>query len=105
MNFIADVDVVGIVAILMVFGVPIVAIVAGVWHKHARHKAECELKRQMIERGMSAEEIATVISARAIKNPKVDMQPKGSFCARCGSGLHGVRGPCPQCGKLQTAAV
>jgi hypothetical protein len=104
MIMIADVDVTGIVAILAVFGVPIVAIVAGVWHKHARHKVEADLKRQMIERGMTAEEIAVVISARPRKVPQRESQRAGAFCARCGSGLRGVQGPCPQCGKVQGVA-
>jgi hypothetical protein len=33
-----------------------------------RHRAETNLKREMIERGMSADEIATVILASASKN-------------------------------------
>jgi hypothetical protein len=33
-----------------------------------RHRADTELKREMIERGMSAEEIATVIQASSPKN-------------------------------------
>lgn len=33
-----------------------------------RHRAETEFKREMIERGMSADEIATVIQSAAPKN-------------------------------------
>ena len=53
------------------FVIPIVAIVAGVaiptissaWVDQEKHKEECELKRLMIERGMSVEEIERVVAA------------------------------------------
>jgi hypothetical protein len=37
-----------------------------------RHRAETDLKREMIERGMSAEEIATVIQASPPQNASGD---------------------------------
>jgi len=103
MTTIADIDLVSIVAILCVFGVPIIAIIAGVWHKHAQHKAETALKRQMIDRGMSAEEIAMVISAKPLKTPQRSNGRPVAYCPRCGSGTQGVNGACPQCGKTAAA--
>ena len=54
-------------AILMVFAVPIVAIVAGVWAYIERTRSENELKRSMVERGMSVEEIERVMMLRPMK--------------------------------------
>lgn len=51
--------------LVMIFAIPIVAIVGGLWHKTERTKAEASLKRSMVERGMSAEEIERVISAKS----------------------------------------
>jgi len=50
--------------VLGVFGLPIVAIVCGVWHKIAKETSDNELKRSMVERGMSADEIERVMAAR-----------------------------------------
>ena len=51
--------------------IPIVAIVVGVgvpvityyWFELEKHKEDCKLKRSMVERGMSVEEIERVLSA------------------------------------------
>ncbi len=43
--------------------IPIVAIVGNFWYKAHKHKNDHDLKRRMLERGMSAEEIERVISA------------------------------------------
>ncbi len=48
-------------------GIPIVAIVGIFWYKIARTTSEAELKRSMVERGMSAEEIERVLAARSTK--------------------------------------
>jgi hypothetical protein len=52
-------------AVALIFGTPIVAILAGVWYKIEQVRSENELKRSMIERGMSVEEIERVLSIRA----------------------------------------
>lgn len=57
----------GTLAVVMIFSVPIVAIVASMWQKTEQHRAECELKRSMIERGMSVEEIERVVAAKPKK--------------------------------------
>jgi hypothetical protein len=53
------------------FSIPIVAIVAGIgipvivshWCELEKYKEECKLKRAMVERGMSADEIERVLAA------------------------------------------
>lgn len=48
---------------LLIFGLPVVTIISGVWWKISKHQADTELKRSMIERGMSADEIEKVLAA------------------------------------------
>ncbi len=50
-------------AIVMLFGIPIVAILCGTWLKIAKTTSDNELKRTMVERGMSADEIERVMMA------------------------------------------
>jgi hypothetical protein len=100
MMILADPDTIGIVAILAVFGVPIIAILSAFSHKRDRLKAETELKRRMLERGMSAEEIALVIAARPQNSSQRNGQRTRGYCARCGSDMNGVQGPCPECGVV-----
>jgi hypothetical protein len=45
--------------------IPIVAIIAGFWYKTVKTTSEIELKRTMVERGMSADEIERVLAARS----------------------------------------
>ena len=52
-----------VAAVFMVFAIPIVAIVCNSWYHIARFRADHELKRTMIERGMSAQDIAQVMAA------------------------------------------
>ena len=56
----------------VVFGcsIPIIAIIAGSWFSIEKMKSNNALKRDMIGRGMSAEEIQAVLSAEAPKNPQ-----------------------------------
>jgi hypothetical protein len=55
------------IAVVMVFMVPIVAILAGIWGKIEQTRAECDLKRSMVERGMSAEDIERVMASKPSK--------------------------------------
>jgi hypothetical protein len=50
-----------------IFAVPIASILGGIWYKIERVRSDNELKRTMIERGMSAEEIERVIVAKPAK--------------------------------------
>jgi hypothetical protein len=56
-------------AVVMVFAIPIVAIIGGLWYKIEQVKSVNHLKRRMIERGMSVDEIERVIKAG---NPPAD---------------------------------
>ncbi len=49
--------------VIMVFAVPIVAIIAHFWHETLKTRSNNELKQSMVERGMSAQEIEQVINA------------------------------------------
>jgi hypothetical protein len=51
-------------AVVGVFSVPIVSVVATFWYKIEQTKSDNDLKRSMVERGMSAEEIERVIAAK-----------------------------------------
>ena len=55
------------VAIIVCVGVPVIATY---WYKLEKHKADTELKRSMVERGMSAEEIERVLAAKAPEDKK-----------------------------------
>lgn len=52
------------IAIIMGTLVPIVAIVATQWSKVQSHRSDNELKRDMLDRGMDAEEIERIMGAR-----------------------------------------
>ncbi len=51
------------IAVCGAFAVPLAAILGTAWYKMNKVRYECELKRSMIERGMSADEIEQVIAA------------------------------------------
>ena len=54
----------------VVFGcaIPIIAIIGVFWYKIAKTTSENDLKRRMVERGMSAEEIERVLAAAPRKD-------------------------------------
>ena len=68
--FIALVAVVG--GLLM----PLVAIIGGLTYKHRKLHLEAALKQQMIERGMSAEEIKEVLGAGSAHRKCSRMNPR-----------------------------
>jgi len=45
------------------FSIPLAVIIGRVWYKMNRVRYECELKRSMVERGMSVQEIERVMAA------------------------------------------
>ena len=51
------------IAVVGGLAIPLVAIIGGVWHKTVKTNAEHDLKRSMIERGMSVEDIERVMRA------------------------------------------
>ena len=50
--------------------IPIVAIIGHFWYEAQKNKNDNDLKRRMLERGMSAEEIERVISAGQKYDPE-----------------------------------
>ena len=51
------------VAVIMIFAIPIVAIIAYYVHEVLKTRSNNELKQSMLERGMSAQDIETVVNA------------------------------------------
>ncbi len=52
-----------VIPLLGGFGVAIVVVIMGTWHRMEKTRANAELKRTMLDRGMSVEEIERVINA------------------------------------------
>jgi len=52
------------IAVVGVFSIPIIGIIAGCWVAVEKSRSEHDLKRRMVERGMSVEEIERVMAAR-----------------------------------------
>ena len=50
-------------AICGAFAIPLAAIIGSVWYKMNKVRYEIELKRSMVERGMSVDEIERVMAA------------------------------------------
>ena len=63
-------DLIGLVAVVAPFTVGAIAIICGAIYKIHRTRAETALKRELLDRGMSAEEIAIVVSARPSKGSR-----------------------------------
>jgi hypothetical protein len=55
-------------AIVMGCLIPIVAILGGVWYSIQKVKSDNLLKRKMVERGMSAEEMEKILAMPASKD-------------------------------------
>ena len=53
----------GNLVIILCFSIPIIAIIGYYWHEVLKNRSNNELKKSMLERGMSAQEIEKVISA------------------------------------------
>ena len=50
-------------AVTLALSIPIVAVVGYYWHEVLKHRSNNELKRSMLERGMSAQEIEQIMNA------------------------------------------
>jgi hypothetical protein len=57
-------DLCGLVAIVSVFSVAAITVICVTVHAIYKSRSENALKRELLDRGMSADEIATVISAK-----------------------------------------
>ena len=58
--------------------VPVTAIVASLWYKAHRDSLDASLKHEMLQRGMSADDIVKVLQARSGKvrfSPKAPSRP------------------------------
>jgi xanthine/uracil permease len=60
-------DITGFIAVVLVFSVAAVAVVCLTVYLVHKNRAEIALKRELLDRGLTADEIATVISAKADK--------------------------------------
>jgi hypothetical protein len=54
---------IGLVTIVVLFGAPFIVVGWALWLKHRQRELDAELKREMIERGMSADDIIRVLNA------------------------------------------
>ena len=57
------------IAIIMGCLIPIVSIIASFWYKAQKVRSEHELKRTLVDRGLSVDEIERIIAARP-KEPR-----------------------------------
>jgi hypothetical protein len=52
---------VGMIAIVTIFGSPFIVAGWALWLKHRKNEIDAELKREMIQKGMSADDILRVL--------------------------------------------
>lgn len=62
-------------AIALGCGIPLSAIIGNFWYQAHKARSQNELKRSMVERGMSADEIERVLAADG-SAPRGDRQPQ-----------------------------
>ena len=53
------------IAVIMGCLIPIVSVIGGYWYKVQKVRSENELKRTLVERGLSVDEIERIITAQA----------------------------------------
>jgi hypothetical protein len=58
-------DVTGFIAVVLVFSVAAVAVICLTVYLVHKNRTEIALKRELLDRGLTADEIATVVSAKA----------------------------------------
>ena len=56
-------EVLVIVVVVIVFSFLLIVSIAGIWRAHRRTEIEASLKQDMLDRGMSADEIEKVLKA------------------------------------------
>ena len=57
------------IAVIMGCLIPIAGIIAGAWCKAQNTRSEAELKRTLVEQGLSADDIVRIIAAKAKEPP------------------------------------
>jgi hypothetical protein len=60
-------DITGFIAVVLVFFVAAVAVVCLTFYLVHKNRAEIALKRELLDRGLAADEIATIIGAKQEK--------------------------------------
>lgn len=55
------------ITMTLIFGLPIVGVLSAAWYKINKVRSDNDLKRSMVERGMSADEITRVLAATGEK--------------------------------------
>jgi hypothetical protein len=60
-------DITGFIAVILVFSVAAVAVICFTIYLVHKNRAEAALKRELLDRGLAADEIATIINAKADK--------------------------------------
>lgn len=55
-------------SILLIFGLPVFAVIGHYWHKIEKTKSDNDLKRRMVDSGLSVEEIERVLNAGSSKD-------------------------------------
>ena len=58
-------DITGFIAVVLVFSVAAVAVICLTVYLVHKNRTEIALKRELLDRGLTADEIATVVSAKA----------------------------------------
>ncbi len=66
-SFLSNPMAIPIIAIVMGIGVPVIT---ACWCEREKHREECKLKRTMIERGMSVDDIERVLAAKSTGKKK-----------------------------------
>jgi hypothetical protein len=61
-------DITGFIAVVLVFSVAAVAVICFAFYMVHKNRAEVALKRELLDRGMTADEIATIIRATPPKS-------------------------------------
>jgi hypothetical protein len=69
-----------IVAIVSVFGYLCISALASSVQSIVKHRNEVELKQQLVDRGMSADEIERVVMATTVKEESEEMHSRGRRC-------------------------
>ncbi len=54
-------------SVVLIFSIPIIAIITEAWVRVERSRSENDLKRSMVERGMSVDEIERVMNSQTPK--------------------------------------
>jgi len=60
----------GNIVVIMALSIPIISVIGYYWHEVLKNRSNNDLKKSMVERGMSAQEIEQVINAGSKEKEK-----------------------------------